>query len=61
METITTTTGRTVRISTTKTGTNFGHLGRISALNGRTIAFTEGVYPTTQNALEAARNQAEAL
>ena len=60
METITTTTGRTVRISTTKTGTNFGHLGRISALNGRTIAFTD-VYPTTQNALEAARNQAEAL
>lgn len=60
METITTTTGRTVRISTIKTGINFGYLGRISARNGRTIAFT-AVYPTSQHALEAARNQAEAL
>ncbi len=55
----TTTTHRQVRTATRRTGTNFGWVGEVRALNNRAIA-TTAVYPTAGNAAEAAAKLAAA-
>lgn len=60
--TITTSTGRQVRIKTAAIGCNFGVVGLVRALNNRTIAETD-VFPlgAEKNARAAAVRLAETL
>jgi hypothetical protein len=57
-QTATTSGSRIVRIATRATGVNFGHLGIISARNGRIIWTSNDVYPFVAAALAAAKSKA---
>ncbi len=58
--TITTSTGRNLRVTAAKTGTNFGWVGLIKAMNGQTIDSTP-VYPTAKLAKEAALTRTDSI
>lgn len=57
--TITTQTGRTVRVTAQATGRNFGWVGIVKARNGRTLAITD-VYGIEHAAEQAAARVASA-